>query len=105
MDSHLHHTSTQEAPSHLHDVATPPPADDLDDLFNYDARVDDVFRQVDTDMNVPSNEGSRPGNRGTETGAGLGIDEEIKISRKRRPAVKLDVERYGNVQICDVLLR
>jgi hypothetical protein len=33
-------------------------------------------------MNVPANDQPRPEKRGIETGAGLGIDQEIKVSRK-----------------------
>ncbi len=100
MDSNLHRFPSPEAPSHLRDFTAPPSADDLDDLFDYDAGVDHVFRDVDTNMNVPANDQPRPEKRGIETGAGLGIDQEIKVSRKRKPIAKLDEARYGNPQIC-----
>ncbi|KAI9843002.1 MAG: chromosome segregation in meiosis- protein [Pleopsidium flavum] len=44
-------------------------------------------------MNVPANDQPRPGKRGVETSAGLGIDQEIKVSRKRKPIAKLDEAR------------
>ena len=66
-----------------------PPVDDLDDsLFDYD--VGDVFRDVDTNMDVPAVKGKRK-----EDGAGLGIDEEIKVTKKRAPIPKLDENRFA----------
>lgn len=64
-----------------------PPVDDLDDsLFDYD--VGDVFRDVDTNMDVPAARADEK-----ENGAGLGIDEEIKVTKKRAPVPKLDENR------------
>ena len=61
---------------------------DLDDsLFDYD--VGDAFRDADTNMNVPAVKGERK-----EDGAGLGIDEEIKVTKKRAPIPKLDENRF-----------
>ena len=65
-----------------------PPIDDLDDsLFDYD--VADVFRDVDTNMDVPAVRAEKK-----EDGAGLGIDEEIKVTKKRAPIPKLDENRF-----------
>lgn len=69
------------------------PVDELDDsLFDYDVR--DVFRDVDTNMDVPAVQ--KPATRadGKENGAGLGIDEEIKVTKKRAPIPKLDENRF-----------
>ncbi|KAI9757303.1 MAG: hypothetical protein M4579_003514 [Chaenotheca gracillima] len=69
-----------------------------DDLFDYDAGADEIFRDVDINMDVPTGEG-RPApdskNARTDNAAldGLGIDEEIKVSRKKRVNVKLDEGR------------
>lgn len=64
-----------------------PLIDDLDDsLFDYD--VDDAFRDVDTNMDVPAVRA-----KSKEDGAGLGIDEEIKMTKKRAPIPKLDENR------------
>lgn len=66
-----------------------PPVDDLDDsLFDYD--VGDVFRDVDTNMDVPAARADEK-----ENGAGLGIDEEIKVTKKRAPVPKLDENRFA----------
>lgn len=70
-----------------------PPIDDLDDsLFDYD--VGDVFRDVETNMDVPAVQKPVARGIGKENGTGLGIDEEIKVSKKRAPVPKLDVDRF-----------
>lgn len=66
-------------------------ADDLDDLFDYD--VDDVFRDVDTNMGLPPQQKAAGRADRKEHTVGLGIDEEIKVSKKRAPVPKLDEER------------
>ena len=68
-----------------------PPADDLDDLFDYD--IGDVFRDVDINMDVSARQKPVEKAYGGENGAGLGIDEEIKVTRKRAPVPKLDENR------------
>ena len=71
-----------------------PPVDDLDDsLFDYD--VGDVFRDVDTHMDVPAVQKPAARADGKENGAGLGIDEEIKVTKKRAPVPKLDENRFA----------
>ncbi|MCJ1460032.1 chromosome segregation in meiosis- protein [Mycoblastus sanguinarius] len=69
----------------------PPVADSLDDLFDYD--VSDVFRDVDTNMEVPTSQKPVVNADGKENTAGLGIDEQIKVVKKRAPVVKLDENR------------
>ena len=72
----------------------PVAADDLDDLFDYD--VGDVFHDVNTNMDVPTMQRSIEKADGKENGAGLGIDKEIKITKKRAPVPKLDENRLGS---------
>lgn len=69
----------------------PVPADDLDDLFDYD--IGDVFRDVDTNMDAPAREKPAVNVDGKENGVRLGIDEEIKVVKKRAPIPKLDENR------------
>ena len=69
-------------------------ADDLDDLFDYD--VGDSFRDVDTNMDMPTSEKTIARTEGKENGAGLGIDEEIKVTKKRAPVPKLDENRSAS---------
>ena len=72
-----------------------PPVDDLDEsLFNYDVR--DVFRDVDTNMDIPAVQKPAARADGKENGAGLGIDEEIKVTKKRVPIPKLDENRFAS---------
>ena len=70
------------------------PADELDDILNYDVD-DDVFRDVDTNMDVPA-QGKSASNQPAprDNGAGLGIDEEIKVVKTRKPIPKLDEARF-----------
>lgn len=71
-----------------------PPTDELDDsLFDYD--VGDVFRDVDTNMDVPATQKSAARADVKENGAGLGIDEEIKVTKKRALVPKLDENRFA----------
>ena len=71
--------------------ALPAQADDLDDLFDYD--VSDVFRDVNTNMDIPTSDKTMARTAGKENGAGLGIDEEVKVTKKRAPVAKLDENR------------
>lgn len=92
MTSSLQHHAAQQ-PARPGNLAAPP-HDDLDDLFNYDADLGDVFGEVDTNMDVPVTKTSSS-KAAKENSTNLGIDEEIKITKKRRPVVKLDEERYA----------
>ncbi|GAB7350631.1 hypothetical protein MBLNU459_g1194t1 [Dothideomycetes sp. NU459] len=64
--------------------ANPDPADDLDDLFNYDAGIDETFNQLGQQI--------APANR-EDLNEITGLDEEVKITRKRRPLARLDEDR------------
>ena len=79
----------------------PPVADSLDDLFDYD--VSDVFRDVDTNMEVPTSQKPVVNADGKENTAGLGIDEQIKVVKKRAPVVKLDENRFGFRELTPLL--
>jgi replication fork protection complex subunit Csm3/Swi3 len=65
-----------------------------DDLFNYD--VDDINDPFSENYMVPgSKERAKEAASKSKSGAGLGIDEEIEITKKpRAPRVKLDEDRY-----------
>lgn len=70
--------------------------DDLDDLFDYDIPAD-IFKDVDTNMELPNRPAKAPlGDAGKGKGRGLGIDEEIKVTKKRAPAAKLDEARSAS---------
>ena len=67
--------------------------DDLDDLFDYSVPAD-IFQDVDADMDAPKQASKTPlGDAGKERDGGLGIDEEIKVTKKRAPIAKLDEAR------------
>lgn len=61
----------------------------LDDLFDYnvDTEIPDLIIDLSPNLGVENSSSSRKVN--------LGIDEEVKIKRVKRPAVKLDAERYA----------
>ncbi|KAF2761127.1 Swi3-domain-containing protein [Pseudovirgaria hyperparasitica] len=63
--------------------------DDLDDLFNYDVSMDDVFRDVG---NAP-NDAEQTRTNAVNVKNDLGIEEEVKIVKKRQPIPKLDEAR------------
>ncbi|KAI9681818.1 MAG: chromosome segregation in meiosis- protein [Trizodia sp. TS-e1964] len=66
-----------------------PPADELDDLFDYDIDANELFREIDTSI-LSSKNREAPSSR---PGVELGIDEEVKVARKKRVTVKLDEEK------------
>lgn len=63
--------------------------DELDDLFNYDPGMDDVFKEASG-----ATEDTTTSTKDIANGpTGLGIDEEVKITKKRQPIAKLDETR------------
>lgn len=59
---------------------------DLDDLFNYDIGLDEIT----TDNNVSSTNTKAPGG---DSALGLGLDDEVKVTKTRQPVAKLDEAR------------
>lgn len=70
----------------------PTHTDDLDDLFDYDFNTD-LFCDVDTNMDVPAKQAVNTSPEGILHGRDLGIQEEIKVSKRRAPIAKLDESR------------
>ncbi|OAX81793.1 hypothetical protein ACJ72_03860 [Emergomyces africanus] len=71
-----------------------PPA--IDDLFDYDAGLDEILRETEVSQNeVTTNPTSKGNNAPADSngGANLGLDEEIKVAPARRPVAKLDEAR------------
>ena len=65
-----------------------PAALDLDDLFNYDVGLDEIV----PDKTVHDHDNNT--NAGTgDSAIGLGLDEEVKVTKKRQPVAKLDEAR------------
>lgn len=73
-------------------AAPPSGRDALDDLFAYDASLDDVFN-TDYQQNAPHNGSKSVFDTDTTKRKDLGIDEEIVIAKKRAPVAKLDAPR------------
>jgi len=64
----------------------------IDDLFDYDVGIDDILKSIDSSTNgVQTQSVPQPAPIGPT--ASLGLDEEVKVSRKRQPVAKLDEAR------------
>ena len=73
-------------------TASPEPAGsphDVNDLFDYDVGLDEIFQGTNT-SNDTSN---APKPAGDPSSLGLGLDEEVKVTKKRQPVAKLDEGR------------
>ncbi|OQE80768.1 hypothetical protein PENNAL_c0044G10586 [Penicillium nalgiovense] len=65
-----------------------PTAGDLNDLFDYDIGLDEII----PDNNVPNTTSTKASGTG-DSALGLGLDEEVKVAKKRQPVAKLDEGR------------
>lgn len=72
----------------------PLPSTEVDDLFDYGV-PNDIFQDVDENMEAPSRPAKIGGADSKSGGGNLGLDEEIKITRKRAPNPKLDETRFA----------
>ena len=79
----------------------PPINDDLDELFNYDVD-NDLLRETDTNMDVAPKQSTTSREKDGILD-GLGLDEEIKVTKKRAPIAKLDENRYGFEDLINVV--
>jgi hypothetical protein len=66
----------------------------VDDLFNYDVGLDEIFQDKPTTTANANANASKPAT-GDPTSLGLGLDEEVKVTKKRQPIPKLDEARYA----------
>lgn len=67
--------------------------DELDRLFSYDARMDDVFKDAEEQVGDTETTQSSKNASAAPNGGNLGIDEEITVVKKRQPVPKLDENR------------
>lgn len=68
------------------------PVDEVDDFSDYGVNLQDVFRDVDVNMDIPTSLQAASAN--SKSGSlELGIDEEIKILKKRQTVPKFDENR------------
>ncbi|KAJ5170641.1 uncharacterized protein N7500_003424 [Penicillium coprophilum] len=65
-----------------------PTAGELNDLFDYDIGLDEII----PDNNAPNANSTKVSGTGDST-LGLGLDEEVKVAKKRQPVAKLDEGR------------
>ncbi|KAL5044423.1 hypothetical protein BDW71DRAFT_99214 [Aspergillus fruticulosus] len=68
-----------------------PSADYVDDLFDYDVGLDDILQEINANTNNANapKQSAHPDNSGVV----LGLDEEVKVAKKRQPVAKLDENR------------
>ena len=66
------------------------PSNHVDDLFDYDVGLDEILQDVSTasNKNAPKQPSVPDG-----PDLRLGLDEEVKVSKKRQPVAKLDESR------------
>lgn len=91
--------TVQFARTHLAMAADPITADAAAELLNYDVSDDDPFNdnlpnQTRDDKATLSPRGTKRKTAVEDNGGSLGLDEEVKIAKKRKPMVKLDEDRY-----------
>lgn len=67
--------------------------DILDGLLDFDTDNNDIFRDVDISMDLPSRGKSSLQLENSKDVSSLGIDEEIQVQKKRKPVVRLDEHR------------
>ena len=70
-------------------------ANEIDDLFNYDVPLDDIFQDPSAPTTANTTAQKPPGD-------GLGLDEEVKVTKSRAPIAKLDENRYVSNFQCDI---
>jgi hypothetical protein len=84
----------------------PTGTDPLDEIFDYDANIDDILGAVnDRDRSSNTNPQTHTAGLGDGTssrpGEALGIDEEITVAKARKPIAKLDETRQVSRPGCD----
>jgi replication fork protection complex subunit Csm3/Swi3 len=73
--------------------------DEIDDLFDYDVNMDDVFKGLDTGIETAppkakvTNDPGAVGGGAAGEASGFNIYDEIEVTKKKRVNVKLDDER------------
>lgn len=84
-------------PSAVSPDPQPPTADELDALFNYDAGLEEMARggNVQDHSIAPTTENAYASN--TLDAFVSNADEEVIVTRKRKPVAKLDEARYAHI--------
>jgi hypothetical protein len=77
-------------------ASRPSGLDDLDDLFNYDVDDENDPFSDNYKPTIPIDTAREPTSKSSKNATGLGIDEEVEVTKKiRAPRVKLDEQRYA----------
>lgn len=80
---------------------------DIDDLFDYDAGLDDVLKNIPSTRNKETSQAKSNNHNNSNEDATqvLGLDVDLKVAKKRAPAAKLDEARYATNQkkFCGVI--
>jgi replication fork protection complex subunit Csm3/Swi3 len=76
------------ANANISDRERSPTAGDLNDLFDYDVGLDEIIPD-NSALNTNTSKASGTG----DSALGLGLDEEVKVTKKRQPVAKLDEGR------------
>ncbi|KAI5201191.1 Swi3-domain-containing protein [Aureobasidium subglaciale] len=71
--------------------------DDLDDIFNYDAGIDATFNRPGQDWSAQEDTNNSNTTQRQEA-VPVDIDEEVKVTKKRKPVAKLDEDRLLSQQ-------
>jgi replication fork protection complex subunit Csm3/Swi3 len=66
---------------------------DLNDLFDYDVGLDEIFQGNGASNANDANANTNAKPSGDPSLLGLGLDEEVKVTKKRQPVAKLDEAR------------
>lgn len=65
---------------------------DVDDLFDYDAGLDDVLKNLPSAQNKETSQTENNNNDPDATKV-LGLDADLKVTKQRAPVAKLDEAR------------
>jgi len=68
--------------------------DEADEVLGYDAEMEEIFSGLHKSDNDERYEPARERVASPFEPENLGIDEEVKITKKRKPIAKLDYSRY-----------
>lgn len=66
--------------------------DDLDNLLDYDGAVKDFWKDL------PETNGGDANDTNNAPQPEMDMDEEVKVTKKRKPNPKLDQERYVGIE-------
>jgi replication fork protection complex subunit Csm3/Swi3 len=74
-------------------ATTAPNDEDLDDLFNYDVGIEDILNEAEKANDASSSNNQNKPTATKDSGDVLGLDEEVVVTKKRKPTVKFDETR------------